>query len=108
MQLCESGLDAQRQLRTRSFSVVLQLCRCQSEMSVRHDRRSKGHVAKACSQSVPLRRWPRQARLTEVAAGRLGNFPTFQAGINTGTCTIVVNSIATSIGGGIIDAGAVA
>merc|ERR1711977_584386 len=65
---CDSGLDAQRQLRTRSFGVALRLCRCQSERSVRRDRRSKGHVAKACSQSVPLRRWPRQARRTEAAA----------------------------------------
>merc|ERR1712046_234698 len=40
MPLCDSGLDAQRQLRTRSFRVALQLYRCQSEMSVRRDLRA--------------------------------------------------------------------
>merc|ERR1712232_924203 len=34
------GLDAQRQLRTRRCRVALQLCRCQSEMSVRRDLRA--------------------------------------------------------------------
>merc|ERR1712046_214779 len=34
------GLDAQRQLRTRSFTVALQLCCCQSEMPARRDLRA--------------------------------------------------------------------